>query len=145
MDKKMRTAALALIDKMEAMGEPPAPANSWTGTIYDGKRCPLCGHQLHERRVHNSLSRVDNATFICNDCGMREAMITTGQAPHRVCLYLLVEGVVALISENSPGYTPWLKKPVVHDWVSEYIAATNAKLGHSEQDVTDIACSSIFW
>ncbi|OHU47441.1 hypothetical protein BKG82_27280 [Mycobacteroides chelonae] len=105
----------------------------------------MCGYQLHAQRVRNSLSRVDNATFICNDCGMREAMITPAQAPNRVCLSLLTEGVIALIEENSPGYTPWLKKPVVHDWVSEYIAAANAKLGHSEQDVLDITCSSMFW
>lgn len=36
--------------------------------------CPRCGDPLHEREVMNSLSRVDNKTYICSPCGNREAM-----------------------------------------------------------------------
>ena len=35
------------------------------------KRCPLCGCFLGARPA---LSRKDNETLICSDCGFREAM-----------------------------------------------------------------------
>ena len=39
------------------------------------KICPRCGiNALKPVEVHNALSRVDNKTFICSDCGMQEAV-----------------------------------------------------------------------
>jgi hypothetical protein len=37
--------------------------------------CPVCKkNPLHPNKVMNSLSRRDNKTYICNECGQREAM-----------------------------------------------------------------------
>ncbi len=33
--------------------------------------CPLCGRIYHE---HPALSRTDNRTLICSDCGIRQAL-----------------------------------------------------------------------
>ena len=39
------------------------------------KICPRCGvNELKPVEVHNALSRVNNETFICSDCGMQEAI-----------------------------------------------------------------------
>jgi predicted RNA-binding Zn-ribbon protein involved in translation (DUF1610 family) len=38
------------------------------------KPCPRCKkNKCFEQDVYNSLSRHDNKTYICNDCGMNEA------------------------------------------------------------------------
>lgn len=38
------------------------------------KECPVCKKKkMNEDEVMNSLSRKDNKTMICNDCGMQEA------------------------------------------------------------------------
>ena len=37
--------------------------------------CPRCGQAYHE---HPALSRLDNKTLICPDCGTREALATIG-------------------------------------------------------------------
>ena len=37
--------------------------------------CPLCGNTYTE---FPALSRVDNTTYICPDCGTREALSTIG-------------------------------------------------------------------
>lgn len=37
--------------------------------------CPRCGKPYHE---HPALSRVDNETLICPDCGTREALESIG-------------------------------------------------------------------
>jgi len=37
--------------------------------------CPKCGQRYTE---HPALSRVDNETLICPDCGTREALATLG-------------------------------------------------------------------
>ena len=39
--------------------------------------CPKCGHSYTE---HPALSRIDNETLICPDCGTREALATLGIA-----------------------------------------------------------------
>lgn len=39
------------------------------------KVCPKCGNRYHEPPA---LSREDNQTFICPDCGTREALATMG-------------------------------------------------------------------
>lgn len=40
--------------------------------------CPRCGQAYHE---HPALSRHDNKTLICPDCGTREALDTLGVKP----------------------------------------------------------------
>ena len=37
--------------------------------------CPKCGKTY---RGHPALSRVDNETYICPDCGIREALASLG-------------------------------------------------------------------
>ena len=37
--------------------------------------CPLCGRLYHE---HPALSRTDNETLICPDCGTRQALQSIG-------------------------------------------------------------------
>ena len=37
--------------------------------------CPLCGRLYHE---HPALSRMDNETLICPDCGTRQALQSIG-------------------------------------------------------------------
>lgn len=39
--------------------------------------CPVCGREYHEAPA---LSRVDNTTLICPDCGVREALNSIGVA-----------------------------------------------------------------
>lgn len=41
----------------------------------DLKKCPRCGCNYREP---SALSRVDNQTFICPDCGTREALDSLG-------------------------------------------------------------------
>ena len=44
----------------------------------EGRRlaiCPKCGKEYH---VRPALSRVDNETYICPDCGTREALESIG-------------------------------------------------------------------
>jgi predicted RNA-binding Zn-ribbon protein involved in translation (DUF1610 family) len=39
------------------------------------KQCPRCNEEkLHPIDARNSLSRKDNETYICSDCGMDEAL-----------------------------------------------------------------------
>lgn len=40
--------------------------------------CPLCGRLYHE---HPALSRTDNETLICPDCGTRQALQSIGVEP----------------------------------------------------------------
>lgn len=38
-------------------------------------KCPRCKeNELHEDAAMNALSRRDNKTYICSDCGVREAI-----------------------------------------------------------------------
>lgn len=40
------------------------------------KKCPRCKRMtMHDKEVLNSLSRRDDKTYICNDCGDDEALI----------------------------------------------------------------------
>ncbi len=40
------------------------------------KKCPCCDkNTLKDEQVMNSLSRVDNETYICNTCGDNEGFI----------------------------------------------------------------------
>lgn len=40
----------------------------------DDELCPRCANPLHPERPLNSLSRVDNKTYICSPCGQAEAL-----------------------------------------------------------------------
>ena len=41
-------------------------------------RCPECGKEFTERPA---VSRVDNTTLICPDCGIRQALASIGVDP----------------------------------------------------------------
>jgi len=43
--------------------------------IHEIRACPKCGQRYTE---HPALSRTDNKTLICPDCGTREALATLG-------------------------------------------------------------------
>ena len=39
-------------------------------------KCPRCGvNELKPKLASNALSRKDNKTYICSDCGMQEALL----------------------------------------------------------------------
>ena len=47
--------------------------------------CPRClKNELIPNMVFNSLSRRDNDTYICNECGTEEGMIDEGLMPRTV-------------------------------------------------------------
>lgn len=39
------------------------------------KQCPICGHRYTDEPA---LSRLDNVTFICPECGQRQALESIG-------------------------------------------------------------------
>ena len=39
------------------------------------KKCPICGHEYTDVPA---LSRIDNVTLICPDCGQRQALESIG-------------------------------------------------------------------
>ncbi len=48
-------------------------------------QCPRCGEpKIDEREVMNALSRRDNKTYICSDCGTEEALVDIGAMKERV-------------------------------------------------------------
>lgn len=47
---------------------------------YEKNVCPVCGH---EYVGHSALSRTDNATSICPECGMRQALESIGVVDER--------------------------------------------------------------
>jgi rubrerythrin len=50
--------------------------------------CPICGRTYNQ---HPALSRIDNKTYICPDCGTYEAFVDAGliQADANYVQYLL--------------------------------------------------------
>ena len=44
-------------------------------------RCPECGKEYSARPA---VSRVDNETLICPDCGIRQAMAAMGVGPEEI-------------------------------------------------------------
>ena len=45
------------------------------GIINNGRICPCCGKAYRE---YPALSRIDNKTLICPDCGTRQALMGIG-------------------------------------------------------------------
>ena len=44
------------------------------------KKCPRCGKlRMYVKKIYNNLSRRDNKTYICNECGTEEALIDNGR------------------------------------------------------------------
>ncbi len=86
--------------------------------------CPRCGDELQTPDVRNALSRVDNATYICDDCGIGEALFDahgvklppvnewlmpkgSGIESDRWCAFATFDEqswLVALVEEREPGY-----------------------------------------
>lgn len=56
----------------------------------DTLKCPLCGREYEGRPA---LSREDNQTLICPDCGTRQALTAIGVTPDKH------DAVIALIHE----------------------------------------------
>ncbi|WP_100523218.1 hypothetical protein [Mycobacteroides abscessus] len=97
--------------------------------------------------VRNSLSRVDNSTYICNRCGLAEVMLRKAKdGEPRQCLYFDEAMGVGLVTENEPGYYPFAAASPAVDatWVQSYVKAANEKSGLGEQDANDIVVSSMF-
>lgn len=53
--------------------------------------CPMCGQ---EYTGHPSLSRTDNQTLVCPDCGTREALVDIGLPNDEI------EKIIATIHEH---------------------------------------------
>ena len=52
------------------------------------RTCPICGHPYTD---HPALSRLDNVTLICPECGTRQALESMGvwdigEQDHIICL-----------------------------------------------------------
>ena len=45
------------------------------GNVNNGRICPHCGKTYYE---YPALSRIDNKTLLCADCGSREALCSLG-------------------------------------------------------------------
>ena len=54
--------------------------------------CPLCGKAYHG---HSALSRTDDQTPICPDCGIRQALASIGIAPEEQ------EKILAIINRKA--------------------------------------------
>ncbi|MCC9181107.1 hypothetical protein [Mycolicibacterium mageritense] len=111
-------------------------------------RCPLCGTGLNPVPARNALSRIDNHTYICNQCGMTEALkfrLPAADQP-RECLYFEpVTRQIALVTENESGFYPLFPKPVEDEaWLNQYVSTANGKLGYDDETVNAIVLSSMF-
>ena len=56
--------------------------------------CPLCGRLY---AGHPALSRTDNETPICPDCGTRQALASIGISPEDQ------EKIISILHANQPG------------------------------------------
>lgn len=58
------------------------------------KECPRCHeNKMDEVEVRNALSRRDNSTYICSDCGNEEAFIDVGLLPATTAEVMFVAGL----------------------------------------------------
>ena len=56
--------------------------------------CPLCGRLYAD---HPALSRTDNETLICPDCGTRQALASIGIGPEEQ------EKILSILHDHRPG------------------------------------------
>ncbi|CPR78954.1 hypothetical protein [Mycobacteroides abscessus] len=109
-------------------------------------RCPLCADIMAEPEVRNSLSRFVDS-YICNQCGMAEALLNITQQARR-CLYFDEIGGTMIVTEDEPGYHPFAitfpRGPKAISWIETYVKAVNERLGLTEKDAIDIVTSSMF-
>lgn len=115
--------------------------------LVQATKCPLCGKELHPVPARNALSRIDNATYICSQCGQAEALsIRMPEAGKpRECLYFDEVGGIMLVTENEPGYFPLFPAPAADaGWCRNYVDQANEKLDYSIEDRNDIVASSMF-
>lgn len=111
----------------------------------DDPRCPLCDGEMDPRPVRNALSRLDNSTYVCSRCGVREACAPQRPTTNRrSCLYRDDVMGIAVVHANISGYTPWLKKPASTPFADAYVDAWNTKLGITKDAQSDIVASSMF-
>lgn len=109
-------------------------------------RCPLCADIMAAPEVRNSLSRFVDS-YICNRCGMAEALLNISQEARRCLHFDEVTGTM-LVTEDEPGYYPFAatfpKGAKALAWITVYVKAVNARLGLSETDAEGIVISSMF-
>ncbi|SKT30189.1 hypothetical protein [Mycobacteroides abscessus] len=109
-------------------------------------RCPLCADIMAAPEVRNSLSRFVDS-YICNRCGMAEALLNIPQEARRCLLFDEVTGTM-LVTEDEPGYYPFAatfpKGAKALAWITVYVKAVNARLGLSDTDAEGIVISSMF-
>ena len=55
------------------------------------KTCPVCGSEYHGAPA---LSRIDNATMICPDCGTRQSLENMNLQPEEI------EKIISIIHRN---------------------------------------------
>ena len=62
--------------------------------------CPRCGRDNMKENIHtNALSRFANV-YICNQCGMAEALLSYTGAPPRLRNWAIIEAIKELFSEE---------------------------------------------
>ena len=70
---KMAQRGLRAQQAINRMGYGPSGA-TWEESL----TCPRCGHGIpsdeHRGQYPGALSRLDNQTYVCSDCGTKEAM-----------------------------------------------------------------------
>ena len=109
-------------------------------------KCPLCNkEELYIKKVRNSLSRVDNKTYICNQCGLLETVLQQPKEGRpRQCLFVQTEvsNEVMLIAEKQPRYFPF-GKPADKQFAIDYVNKANEKFGLTQDDIDQIVISSM--
>lgn len=92
------------------------------------------------------MSRVMRDVHICNNCGVREAMIDEAVehvSERRVCLHYDRAAPIMFVTEDEPGYVP-IGTPPEERFGDEYCEAWNTAIGLTPEQVTEIMASSMF-
>lgn len=109
-------------------------------------KCPLCSkEELYIKKVRNSLSRVDNQTYICNKCGGLEVLLQRPKEGRpRQCLFVQPELSlqIMLIVEDQAGYFPF-GEPNDEQFALDYVNKANEKFNLNEEDIHQIVISSM--
>jgi len=92
------------------------------GMVIEMKKCPRCGEmKLNPDNRFNALSRKDNKTYICSDCGFAEATETFIRFKAKFALGQLIwtRGVSAKVAEDeefAEFAAESLKRHITGDW-----------------------------